>query len=137
MSFTRFKISMLLMPRIDLVAVRKMVTDIFFADRSEQRIRNRMRENVRVRMSVESMRVRNLDATENEFTTLRQVDARRNRCRNESCASQLAKSIRRSDATMLYLSFISVRGVISTTPPAVSTRIQPAAMSQKLIPCSM
>jgi hypothetical protein len=36
---------------------------------------------------------------------------------------------------MLYLSFMSVRGFMSTVPPAVSNRIQPAAMSQRLMPC--
>ena len=85
-----------------------MVTDIFFADRSEQRISNRMREDVRVRVSVESMRVRNLDATENEFAALRQsmrvvTDAAANRAHHNG------KAIRPLDATMLYLSFISVR----------------------------
>ena len=41
------------------------------------------------------------------------------------------------DATMLYLSFMSSRGRRSTVPPAFSTSSQPAAMSHRLIPCSM
>src|SRR5437868_2929958 len=41
------------------------------------------------------------------------------------------------DATILYLSFISARGRRSTVPPAFSTSSHPAAMSQRLIPCSM
>ena len=47
------------------VRVRKMMTDVAFADRAEQRIRNRVGENIRIGMSFESARVRNLDAAEN------------------------------------------------------------------------
>src|SRR6266480_1972957 len=41
------------------------------------------------------------------------------------------------NATILYLSFMSARGRRSTVPPAFSTSSHPAAMSQRLIPCSM
>ena len=49
-----------------------MMTDVAFTDRAEQRIGNRVREDVRVGVSVQSARVRNLDPAEDEFAALRQ-----------------------------------------------------------------
>ena len=118
-----------------LVAVRKMMADVAFANCSKQCVRDRMADHVRIRMSFESAIVRNLHPTENQFppggepmriVTIATAD----------CAHNF-KSITPFDATMLYLSFMSVRGFMSTVPPAVSTRIHPAAMSHRLIPCSM
>ena len=118
------------------IRIRKMMPDIAFADRAEQRIGNGMAEDVGIGMSLQSAVVRNLDAAENQFAALRQpMRVVTNAAANH--AHHNFKSITPFDATMLYLSFMSVRGFISTAPPAVSTRIQPAAMSQRLIPCSM
>lgn len=112
-----------------------MMTDVAFADRAQQRVRDRVADHVRVRMSVETAIVWNLHAAENQLppggepmriVTISAADRAHN-----------FKSTTPFDATMLYLSFMSLRGFISTVPPAVSTRIHPAAMSHKLMPCSM
>lgn len=112
-----------------------MMADVTFADGAQERVRDRMADYVRIRMSFEAAIVRNLDAAQNQFS-----------CRHEPMRvvtistpdrAHSFKSITPFEATMLYLSFMSVRGFMSTVPPAVSTRIQPAAMSQRLMPCSM
>ena len=40
------------------------------ADRAEQRVRNRMREDIRIGVAVESTRVRNFDSAEDQFSAL-------------------------------------------------------------------
>ena len=112
-----------------------MMADIAFADRAQERVRDRMADHIRIRVAIESAIMRNVDAAENQFPPRHQpmgvvTIATPNRAHS-------FKSITPFDATMLYLSFMSVRGFISTVPPAVSTKIQPAAMSQRLMPCSM
>src|SRR5438105_3026115 len=113
-----------------------MLTDIARTGRAKQRVRDRMRQDIRVRVSFQPVRVRNLDAAQNQFSSLRETmnvvtDAGPNHGR------QSFKSITPFDATMLYLSFMFSRGRRSTVPPAFSTRSQPAAMSHKLMPVSI
>ena len=112
-----------------------MMPDIAFTDRAQERVRDRMADHIGIRMSLETAVVRNLDAAQDQFA------ARREPMRIVTISTpdraHSFKSITPFDATMLYLSFMSVRGFISTVPPAVSTRIQPAAMSHRLMPCSM
>lgn len=112
-----------------------MLTDIARADRTEQRVRDRMGKNIGIRVAFETARVRDLDSAKDQLSifdkTMHVVaDAAASRAHN-------FKSITPLEATMLYLSFMSWRGRRSTVPPAVSTKIQPAAMSHKLMPCSM
>src|SRR5437588_4851109 len=122
-------------PANRFVVVWKMMTDVVFADRAQQRIRDRVADHVRVRMPVESALVRNLDTAQDQFASGREPM----RVVTISAADRAHsfKSITPFQAMMLYLSFMSVRGFISTVPPAVSTRIHPAAMSHRLMPCSM
>src|SRR5947208_12186568 len=107
-----------------------MMSDIALAHRAEQRVRNRVADHVRIRMALQSAIVRNFDTAEDQFASRREAV-----CivaiSNAECAHSF-KSITPLDAMMLYLSFMSVRGFISTMPPAVSTRIHPAAMSHRL-----
>src|ERR1700731_153784 len=103
------------------VGVRKMAADVFRANRAEKRIRNRMRQNIGIRMTFEPARVRDFNAAENQFSAIgKAVDIVTNSGANHRYSF---KSMTPLDAMMLYLSFISVRGRISTVPPAVSTRI--------------
>ena len=51
------------------VGVRKKMADVRFAERAEERIANRVHERVRVRMAVQALGVRNLDAAEDEFAS--------------------------------------------------------------------
>src|SRR5262249_17850110 len=119
-----------------LIRIWKMPADVARADRAPQRIRDRMRQNIRVRVSFQPVRVWNLNAAQNQLSSLRETmdvvtDAGSNHGR------QSFKSITPFEATMLYLSFMFSRGRRSTVPPAFSTRSPPAAMSHKLIPVSM
>ena len=123
-------------PTDRFVGVRKMMPDIEFADRTENRIRNRVAKDVGIAVAFESMRMRNLDSAENQRAPFGKAmhvvtDSTSSRCH------QSFKSITPLEAMMLYLSFMSLRGRRSTEPPAVSTKIQPAAISHKLMPCSM
>src|SRR5207247_5355412 len=68
-SATRFRISMLHAPK-RFVGVWKMLTDVAGADRAKQRVGNRMRENIGVRMSLQAARVGDLDAAQNQFQSL-------------------------------------------------------------------
>lgn len=122
-------------PANRLVAVWKMMADVVFANRAQECIGDRVTDHVRIRMPFETTLVRNLHAAENQFSA-----GRKPMCIVTVATADRAHSFKSStpfDATMLYLSFMSVRGFISTVPPAVSTRIHPAAMSQRLMPCSM
>ena len=111
------------------------MADIALTDCAQQRVRNCMAKHVRVRMSFDPAIVRNLDAAQDQLTPggepMRVVTV------SAADRAHSFKSITPFDAMMLYLSFMSVRGFISTVPPAVSTRIHPAAMSHRLMPCSM
>ena len=74
-----------------------------------KRIGNRMGEHVRVRMPIQSAIMRDLDAAENEFSALDQsMHVVTNSTANHS--DHNFKSITPLEATMLYLSFMSVRG---------------------------
>ncbi len=112
-----------------------MMADIAFANRAKERVRDRMADDVGIGMSFESAIMRNLDAAENQFPSQREPMRVVTIATPDRAHS--FKSITPFEATMLYLSFMSVRGFMSTVPPAVSTRIHPAAMSQRLMPCSM
>src|SRR5205823_10167175 len=56
-----------------LIRIWKMLADVSSADRTEQRVRDRMRQNIRVRVSVQPVRVWNLDAAQNQFSSLRET----------------------------------------------------------------
>ena len=112
-----------------------MLANVTTADRTEQRIRNCVRENIGIRMPLQSEQEWNFHAAQNQLSILDEpmhivTDAGADPAHN-------FKSITPLEAMMLYLSFMSLRGRRSTLPPALSTKIQPAAMSHKLIPCSM
>src|ERR1700740_1184667 len=112
-----------------------MPANIAGANRAKQRIRDCMQQNIGIGMSFEPEQVRNFNSAQNQFSILDEAvdvvtDSAPRHAHN-------FKSIMPFDATMLYLSFISLCGRKSTVPPAVSTRIHPAAMSHKLIPRSM
>jgi hypothetical protein len=47
-----------------------MLTDVPFTDGSQQGIGDSMQQNVGIGMSFQPVRVRNLDATQNQFTSL-------------------------------------------------------------------
>jgi hypothetical protein len=49
-------------PANRFVRVREMMADIAFADRAQERVRDRMADHVRIRMAFESAIIRNLDA---------------------------------------------------------------------------
>ncbi len=124
------------MPRIDLVGVGKVMADVAFADRAEHRVGDRVREHVRIAMAVEAVRVRDLDAAENERAAFREAmhvvaDAGESHVLNSEIDDA------RLEATTEILSGLSSRGVISNFPPAASTRSLPAATSQRLTDCSM
>ena len=83
------------------------MSDVALADRPEQRIRNRVAEHVGIGMSLQPAIVRNLDAAENEFSPLAQADEHRNQFHIDHIV-RISQSITPLDATMLYLSFMSV-----------------------------
>ena len=112
-----------------------MMSDVAFPDCPKERVRDRVANHVRVRMSFEPAIVRNLDAAQDQFAS--RGEAMRVVTVADPNRAHSFKSITPFDAMTLYLSFMSVRGFMSTRPPAVSIRIQPAAMSQRLMPCSM
>src|SRR4029077_13497181 len=90
------------------IRVWKMLADVSGADRSEQRVGDRVRKNIRVGMSFESEQVRNFYPAQNQFPILPEAmnvvaDTATRRAHN-------FKSITPLDATMLYLSFISLWG---------------------------
>ena len=66
------------------VGVWKMLSDVAGADRAEQRIGNRMRQNIGVGMSLEPAACANLDAAQDQFQSLGESDGCRNRCRSGS-----------------------------------------------------
>ena len=112
-----------------------MLADIAGADCAQHRVGDRMREDIGIGMSFEAARVRDRDSAKNQLSIFGEA-----MCVVTNSATDGAhnfKSITPLEATMLYLSFMSVRGRRSTVPPAVSTKIHPAAMSHKLIPRSM
>ncbi len=47
-----------------------MLTDIAFSDSSQQGIGDSMQQNIGIGMSFQPVRVRNLDAAQNQFTSL-------------------------------------------------------------------
>ena len=122
-------------PANRFVRVREMMADVSFADCTQQCVRNRVANHIGVRMAFQPAIVRNLDAAQDQFPAGREPV----RVITVSAPDRAHsfKSITPFDATMLYLSFMSARGFRSTVPPAVSTRIHPAAMSHRLMPCSM
>src|SRR5438270_8465489 len=85
-------------------------------------------------MAFQPASVRDLDTAQDQLSPFGQAV---HVIADSAAGHQRFRSITPFDAMMLYLSFMSVRGRISTLPPAVSTRIHPAATSHKLIPCSM
>ena len=112
-----------------------MLADIAGADRAQQSVRNCVRQDVGIGMSFQTARVRDFDSAENQLSIFgKTMDVVTNAAANRA---HNFKSITPFDAMMLYLSFMSWRGRMSTLPPAVSTKIQPAATSHKLMPCSM
>src|SRR6185312_5835057 len=114
-----------------------MLTDIAGTDRAQQCVRDGVRQDVSIGMSFQSARVRNLDAAKDQFPSFNKaVHIVANSTSNIHCHQSL-RLITPLDAMMLYLSFMSSRGRRSTVPPAFSTRSQPAAISQRLIPCSI
>src|SRR5206468_5453088 len=114
-----------------------MLTDIAGADRAQQCVCDGMRQDVCVGMSFQSVRVRNLDAPKDQFPSFNKAMHVVANSASNTHGNQSLRLITPFDAMMLYLSFMSSRGRRSTVPPAFSTRSQPAAMSQRLIPCSM
>src|SRR5438045_2211729 len=112
-----------------------MLADIAGADCAQHCVGNRVREDIGIGMSFEAQPVRNRDSAENQSSTF--GEAMRVVADSAADRAHSFKSITPLEATMLYLSFMSWRGRRSTVPPAVSTKIHPAAMSHKLIPCSM
>lgn len=50
------------------VGVRKKMSDVFLPERTEDGIANRVHERVRIGMAIETFRVRNFNAAENEFS---------------------------------------------------------------------
>ena len=56
-----------------LVRIREMMSDVAFAHCAKKRIRNRMREHVCIRVSIESAIMRDLYSTEDEFSALNQA----------------------------------------------------------------
>src|SRR4029434_8479736 len=114
-----------------------MLADIARSDRAQQRIGNGMRQDVCVRMSLQSARVRNFHAAKDQFSSFSYpVHVVANSASNHHRLKSFI-SITPLEPMMLYLPFMSPRGRRSTVPPAFSTRSQPAAMSHKLIPVSM
>src|SRR6266545_1737609 len=114
-----------------------MLADIAGADRAEQCICDGVRQDVRVGMSFQSARVRKLDAAKDQLPSFNKAMHVEANSASNTHGHQSLRLITPFDAMMLYLSFMSSRGRRSTVPPAFSTRSQPAAMSHKLIPCSM
>src|SRR5439155_17523217 len=55
------------------VRVWKMLTDVARADCAEQRVRDRMRQNIRVRVAFQTARVRDLDTAEHQSSSLRET----------------------------------------------------------------
>src|SRR5207248_7218967 len=55
-----------------LIRIWKMLANVACADRAEQGVRDRMRQNIRVRVSFQPVRVRDLDAAQNQFSLLRE-----------------------------------------------------------------
>lgn len=122
-------------PADPLIRIREMMPDISFAEGAEEGVCDRVTDNVGVGVAIQSAIVRNLNASKDQLASSRQPV----RIVTVPAANRTHsfKSTTPFDATMLYLSFMSVRGFMSTVPPAISTRIQPAAISQRLMPCSM
>ena len=118
-----------------LVGVWEMLTDVARRSRPAARPRSRAREH-RHRNVLRAHANARSQHRQGSVFVLPQDDARHSRFHIES-SDQSFKSIRPLEATTLYLSFMSSRGRRSTIPPAVSIKSQPAAMSQRLIPCSM
>src|SRR6187200_2405604 len=114
-----------------------MLPDIAGADRAQQCVCDGVRQDVCVGMSFQSARVRDLDAAKDQLPSSNKAVHIVANSASNSHGHQSLRSITPFDAMMLYLSFMSLRGRRSTVPPAFSTRSQPAAMSQRLIPCSM
>src|SRR6266496_5017567 len=114
-----------------------MLTDIAGADRAQQCIGDRVRQDICIRMSFQPARVHDLDAAKDEFSAFGEAMHVVANSASNTHDHQSFRSITPFDAMMLYLSFMSSSGRRSTVPPAFSTRSQPAAMSQSLIPCSM
>src|SRR5687768_8111921 len=111
-----------------------MVANICFTDCAENRIRDRMAEDIRVAMAVETMRVRNRHAAEDErapFGELVHVVADADEVHSAGRSSILPFHARTET-----LSGKSVRVVISKRPPAFSRMIFPAATSHKETLCS-
>src|SRR5437763_13105475 len=101
-----------------------MLANVRRSNCTKQRVGDRVRQHVRVRMSFETAGVRDLNAAENQFSAVTESvnivpDARTDH-------GQTFRLMTPLDAMTLNLSFMSVRGRISTVPPAVSIRIQPA-----------
>lgn len=112
-----------------------MLANIARADRAQHRVGDGMGEDIGIGMSFEAARVRDRDSAENQLSIF--GEPMRVVADSAPDRGHSFKSITPLEATMLYLSFMSLRGRRSTAPPAVSTKIHPAAMSHKLIPCSM
>src|SRR5262249_14686406 len=111
-----------------------MLTDVTGADRAEQCVRDCVRKDIRIGMAFEAEKIGDLDPAQNQFSILAEPV---NVVTDSGTRAHSFKSITPFDATIAYLSFISWRGRKSTLPPAVSTKIHPAAMSHKLIPRSI
>src|SRR5438270_233172 len=60
-------------PANRLIRIWKMPADVARAERAEQRVRDRMRQNICVRVSFQAVRVWNLDAAQNQFSSLRET----------------------------------------------------------------
>src|SRR4029453_12810228 len=114
-----------------------MLTDIAGAYRAQQSIGDRVGQDVCIRMSFQSPRVRDFDAAKDQFPAFGETMHVVANSASNTYGHHSFRSITPFDAMMLYLSFMSSRGRRSTVPPAFSTRSQPAAMSHRLIPCSM
>src|SRR5581483_3094252 len=110
-----------------------MLPNIAGTNRAQQRVGDRVRQNICVRMSFQSPRVRDLDAAKDQFPAFSKAMHIVANSASNTHGRQSFRSITPFDAMMLYLSFMSSRGRRSTVPPAFSTRSQPAAMSHRLI----
>src|SRR5687767_3273876 len=111
-----------------------MVANICFTDCPENRIRDRMAEDIRVAMAVETMRVGNHHAAEDEGTAFGEgVHIIANA---DEVHSAGRSSILPFHARTETLSGKSARVVISKLPPAFSRIIFPAATSHNETLCS-
>src|ERR1700759_3933049 len=103
-----------------------MLSNVACANRAEEGIGNGMRQDISIGMAFQTASARNLDAAEDQFPAFAETV---NIVSNTGAGhGQIFRSITPFEATTLNLSFMSGRVRMSTFPPAVSIKIQPAAI---------